>query len=627
MYHQERGARGTLDSRRMSESDDEALLSTRLEGRGAERAVGATMTAQTLSGEAMWLPHITIDGADVDRRAAPRGDAEFEIVATLGEGGMGRVHLARQRSMDREVAVKTLKQGAPEHVARALLREARMTGMLEHPGVIPVHALGIDDARAPLLVMKRVDGVDLATHIAKDAPLYESHPRLVFYVETLVQVCRTLEFAHSRRVIHRDVKPENIMVGSFGEVYLLDWGIAITKNEPVGGTMVGTPITMAPEMARCASVDERTDVYLVGATLHMALTGKPLHAGSTVEAVTRAALASEPYDYPSALPEELVRLCHRATSRSPDDRPRDAAAMREALSAYLQHRSARALAESALARVAELEAMVASGTIDLARAHRLVAEGRFALEEALRQDPEGGAARAGLRRVLVAAAEVELAHDRLEAAKAILAEIAPPDAALAERCAARAAALAKRETERRRLVELGAAADPTADAQTRTRPTIFFTFAVSGAGAFAVSLGPTVTSGRALFAAVFVLGLFLTIVAIARRKVWNNGFNRRLVGLIALAMTAILVNRLGAFVWGQPVEETLARDLLLAAVAVLSAAITLLPTFALAAGWLVMGYVGIGLFPAHVNLLFNGAMFLNLATGTMVLRRAGRTRA
>src|SRR5262249_53205231 len=155
-------------------------------------------------------------------------------------------------------------------------------------------------------------------------------------------------FAHSRGVIHRDIKPENIMVGGFGEVYLLDWGIAATVGDGHSHTLVGTPAYLAPEMVLGEPLTAQTDVYLLGATLHEILTGRTRHAGSTVMEVLHLAAQSTPFQYDASIPDELARLCNRATARAPKDRPASAAELREALVDYLRHATARALGEAAV---------------------------------------------------------------------------------------------------------------------------------------------------------------------------------------------------------------------------------------------------------------------------------------
>lgn len=267
--------------------------------------------------------------------------SDFTVLSTLGEGGMGRVVLARQRSLEREVALKTLQENAGADASAALLREARIAGALEHPGVVPIHLLTFDEAGRPMLVMKRVDGIDLATLLTN-----ESHPmwsadgrhrdRLVASLEILIQVCLTLQFAHSRGVVHRDIKPKNIMVGSFGEVYLVDWGVASTMSDSSAISLPGTPEYMPPEMATGRPGDQRSDVYLLGATLHEVLTGMPRHEGGTVAEVLRAASVSAPYvdrrAYPassrsSAIGRRRVRPAHarRMSEKFVSSSPRSSA--------------------------------------------------------------------------------------------------------------------------------------------------------------------------------------------------------------------------------------------------------------------------------------------------------------
>jgi serine/threonine-protein kinase len=323
--------------------DDGEILAARATERARAGPAGlvprATITPRTLAGadatllaeaalpESFDLPRVLSDQARAPTPTGAPGAArsEYTILSTLGEGGMGRVHLARQLCLERDVAIKTLKPGAPRALARALLSEAKITGALEHPGVIPVHTLGVDEHAQPVLVMKRIDGVHLGALLADPAhPAWRarvrSDDRLIASLGILEQVCQTVEFAHSRGIVHRDIKPENVMVGSFGEVYLLDWGIATTTRDAAAEPhpLVGTPAYMAPEMVRCDPVDERTDVYLLGATLHEILTGRPRHEGETLTQVIAAALASAPHRAP-ARPRGDRR---RASSRDGSARPR-----------------------------------------------------------------------------------------------------------------------------------------------------------------------------------------------------------------------------------------------------------------------------------------------------------------
>lgn len=284
------------------------------------------------------LPRISLGPAEGGalEAAAEASQPDLTLVRTLGEGGMGRVHLARQRSLDREVAVKGLKRGATSRVAVALVREARTTGALEHPGVIPVHALGLDERGWPVLVMKRVDGAPwcdllgdpshaLWSTRGDDEPLWSN-------LEILLRVCETVQFAHSRGVLHLDIKPENVMVGAFGEVYLVDWGIARRMDEgedaDVAG-IVGTPAYMAPEMVIGSELSPRTDVYLLGATLHQVLTGRARHHGTDLQSVLLAAAVSDRVGYSADVPAPLADLCNRATARDPEGRPADAGAFRQ----------------------------------------------------------------------------------------------------------------------------------------------------------------------------------------------------------------------------------------------------------------------------------------------------------
>ena len=285
-----------------------------------------------------WLP----DGAlDHLREVASEPDlagTPYEILGTIGQGGMGTVYLARDRDLDREVALKVVQlPPADTEDTERMLREARILAKLEHPGIVPVHDVGVlPDGRA-WYVMKRVRGSRLDEH----APTLSLPDRL----RAFERICEAVAFAHAHGVIHRDLKPENVMVGPFGEVLVLDWGVAKVSPHPpapspgppstpspgegetatdalipagergrpspgegvlggpgegtgvraptLHGTVLGTPGYMAPEQERgeVERTDERTDVHALGAILAFLLQGE---AVKPLEAIRARAMAAEP---------------------------------------------------------------------------------------------------------------------------------------------------------------------------------------------------------------------------------------------------------------------------------------------------------------------------------------------
>ena len=185
----------------------------------------------------------------------------YEIISTLGRGGMGVVYLARDTALDREVALKIFDRPPGE------ANEARIIARLEHPGIVPVHDFGeLPDGRL-FYAMKRVRGDRLDRWMTAGRDIGD---RLAVFL----RVCEAVAFAHAHGVVHRDLKPENVMVGEFGEVLVLDWGVAVTGADADSGlriadcSIVGTPEYMAPEQARGdALVDQRADVFALGAML------------------------------------------------------------------------------------------------------------------------------------------------------------------------------------------------------------------------------------------------------------------------------------------------------------------------------------------------------------------------
>lgn len=271
-----------------------------------------------------WMPDATVAHL---RRVADWPDLpgdRLEVVEPIGQGGMGTVYRARDRALDREVALKVLRVelSSPEWASR-LEREARILARLEHPGVVPVHEVGtLADGRIYYL-MKLVRGQRL-DEFARTVSLSEA-------LRAILRVCDTVGFAHAHGVVHRDLKPSNIMVGAFGEVLVLDWGIArvagvgedaVALDLPQGrredtapGTVLGTPGFMPPEQAVGAIhlVDERTDIFALGAILKAVVSAVP--GGDSpprpLVAIWERAMAAQPAArYPTVreLSAELTRF-------------------------------------------------------------------------------------------------------------------------------------------------------------------------------------------------------------------------------------------------------------------------------------------------------------------------------
>jgi len=211
----------------------------------------------------------------------------LNVLQELGRGAMGRIHPAQDRNLLRNVALKRLdKQLAREAFYRdGFVAEAQITGQLEHPNIVPVHELAFSDKNVPYFTMKLVQGITLARWLAPSVRPPGSTERIEQGLEIFLKVCDAVAYAHHRGVIHRDLKPDNIMVGDFGQVYVMDWGLArLTKSRPASGEFaqmeapgpVGTPDYMAPEMARGNpdEMDERSDVFGLGAILYEIVSGR-----------------------------------------------------------------------------------------------------------------------------------------------------------------------------------------------------------------------------------------------------------------------------------------------------------------------------------------------------------------
>jgi len=292
---------------------------------------------------------------------APRDDGpgelgpRYQLGGVIGWGGMGEVVVATDRQIGREVAIKRIRDGMQtDDRHRRFLREAQIQGRLEHPAIVPVHELSVDAAGRPYFVMKKLAGDTLASVLTRSPP-----PPRQRLLRAFTDVCLAIELAHTRGVIHRDLKPANIMLGDFGEVYVLDWGVARVRDDgvdpaPVGsidsmtgapdeltatGALLGTPGYMAPEQIRGApALDHRADLYALGCILFELLTGAPLHPPGTLALhTTLAGLETRPsVRAPElAIGPELEAIVVRACAMEPADRFATARELADRVTAYL----------------------------------------------------------------------------------------------------------------------------------------------------------------------------------------------------------------------------------------------------------------------------------------------------
>jgi hypothetical protein len=227
-----------------------------------------------------------VSAEEIKREGIPT-PPNLVIYPELGRGGIGRIHAATDRNLLRHVALKRIDKRLAEvpMYREGFIAEAQMTGQLEHPNIVPVHELSIGQGGIPFFTMKLVQGMGLDVWLRDPLRPPGSSDRLEEGLEIFLKVCDAVAYAHHRGVIHRDLKPENIMIASFGQVYLMDWGLArLTKTRPASGSKsqmeasgpVGTPHYMAPEQARGnpAEMDERSDIFGLGAVLYEIVSGR-----------------------------------------------------------------------------------------------------------------------------------------------------------------------------------------------------------------------------------------------------------------------------------------------------------------------------------------------------------------
>lgn len=293
------------------------------------------------------------DDGQSNKRAHSRDSQRFRIIRPHAKGGLGEVYLAKDEELGREVALKEIQK---EHARNSdsrdrFVREAEITGGLEHPGIVPVYGLGHYDDGRPYYAMRFIRGASLKEaieefHGTKFKNDRERNLKLRELLGRFVDVCNAIEYAHSRGVLHRDLKPGNIMLGKYGETLVVDWGLAKVagraethessaeatlsiastsgSSETLPGSAIGTPAYMSPEQAegKLDTLGPATDVYSLGATLYMLLVGKAAFDGSALEILEKVKHGDfvPPHTVDRRAPKALSAICAKAMAKMPEQR-------------------------------------------------------------------------------------------------------------------------------------------------------------------------------------------------------------------------------------------------------------------------------------------------------------------
>ncbi|MHC4898155.1 MAG: tetratricopeptide repeat protein [Planctomycetota bacterium] len=370
-----------------------------------------------------------VPGCGSDEQSLP-SRRRYQMLGKIAHGGMGVVHYARDVELGRDLAMKVLHKrhlGKPGMVHR-FVEEAQICGQLQHPGIVPLYELGLQSDHGPYFTMKLVVGKTLAVLLEERSDPASERRRFLSIFE---HVCQAMAYAHARGVIHRDLKPSNIMVGAFGEVQVMDWGLAkvlvgedteegestsashetgaekkvetvrsgSTGSHSHAGSVLGTPAYMPPEQARgeTGNLDSRSDVFSLGAILCEILTGKPPYADTDPKEIRQTAadgLVSEALRRlrSCSAEEKLVRIAMSCLDPEPESRPRDAGLLARRVTSYLasiderlrkaELRRAAAEAKAAVEQRARKITLVLASTILLLV---LLGGGGYLLVEAERQ--------------------------------------------------------------------------------------------------------------------------------------------------------------------------------------------------------------------------------------------------
>ena len=401
---------------------------TRLDGSPSE-------TMRGTSSPPFPTPEISVKS--VSRAGAEMADADYDIMGQIGEGGMGTVFEARQSNLSRIVALKMIRPDLMHDPAArsSFYYEAVITAGLEHPGIIPILDFGVTREGRALYAMKKVSGSPWS-RVLSSMSLDEN-------LAVLDKVADTIAYAHAKGVIHRDIKPGNILLGEFNTILLGDWGLALQENERSDFSHAqpgGTPQYMAPEMAKMehARLGYHSDIYLLGAVLYELVTGKPPHPGSSptecIESAAQNLLTGDKHG-----DEGLLAVALKAMAADPAMRFSTVDTFRKAVRGWSAKRRSEELCHEAQRTLKKAIARKDYDGFTTAAAQ---------FSQALSEYPQNADARTGQMRTGMAYARVALANGEYDLASSAIAPFITEDdkaALLSDRIAKE-----KRRAERRR---------------------------------------------------------------------------------------------------------------------------------------------------------------------------------
>lgn len=359
----------------------------------------------------------------------------------LGRGGSGAVLSGNQIGLERRIAVKQPLTGSHEaELTAALLREARIIGYLEHPNIPPVHYVGTSEKQGLLVGLKQIEGEDLTARLKEQAGLQN----LEEYLDILIQISNAVGFAHKRGILHLDLKPDNVMTGQHGEVYVLDWGLAVAFRPEVpdhlprpieDGQVYGTPAFVAPETVTGEPSSPATDVYQLGGILHDILTERPPNAGESTFEVLRSCYEPQPRSFPVEVPVALAEICQKALALVPEDRYVDASAFREALITYRRDRHELEAIATAQEQVDALRDVLKTDVDDASLVYQSYGRTRQAIDEAASVHADAEVTRVLLQGVLEAVIDWELLRENSGSAAFLMNDLPEDNAELQARVA------------------------------------------------------------------------------------------------------------------------------------------------------------------------------------------------